>query len=93
MNDRGRAKEAFLATIRLLGNSGVQAHDGGHLEERMLRHMLSDSSAHFGLWIVGIGLVQLALTALPIGRLNLDIYKCYTIKMRFLLTWPIADEI
>jgi hypothetical protein len=72
MNDRGRTKEAFLAAIRLLGDGSVQTHDGGHLEERVLRHMLTNSSAHFGLWILGICFVQLALAILAIGRLGLD---------------------
>lgn len=72
MHDRGRAKEAFLATIRFLCNSGVQAHDGCHLKERMLvlvllRHMFANNrSTDFWVWIVRLCLVEFALTTLAV---------------------------
>jgi hypothetical protein len=70
MHDGGRTKEAFLATIRFLCHSGVQAHDGCHLKERMLvllRHMFANNRpTNFWVWIVRLCLVEFALTTLAV---------------------------
>jgi len=69
MDDGGWAEEALLAAIRLLGNGGVKADDGGHGHDsrRVVRDMVADNAANLRVWVVCICFVKLALADRGLG--------------------------
>lgn len=59
----GRTQEALLTSIRLLGDSGMEAEYGGRGHDTVWARGARGAhrAANFGVGIVGVGVVQFAL--------------------------------